>query len=92
MNEFDDYAGLLAEQGDFDIPANWVAGIAIRPTEKVDFTIDVQQVLYSNGFSRLISNTLEISLAVMRASSHAVKGANPLEAPGLQTIEPEMDR
>ena len=41
------YSGLFAEQGDFDIPANWVAGIAIKPTENVDIAVDVQQVLYS---------------------------------------------
>ncbi len=47
MSEFDEYAGLFAEQGDFDIPANWVIGIAIKPTENVDIAVDVQQVLYS---------------------------------------------
>jgi long-chain fatty acid transport protein len=171
MSKFDDYAGLFAEQGDFDIPANWVAGIAIKPTQKVDIAIDVQQVLYSNvasvsnpllpnlvqtrlgtdggagfgwkdvttvkggvqlragegwtwragyshggqpipssevlfnilapgvieqhltfGFSKMISKTQEISFAAMRAFSHAVKGANPLEVPGLQTIELKMDQ
>jgi long-chain fatty acid transport protein len=47
MSRFDDYAGLFAQQGGFDIPANWVAGIAIKPTENVDIAVDVQQVLYS---------------------------------------------
>jgi long-chain fatty acid transport protein len=171
MGQFDDYAGLFAEQGGFDIPANWVAGIAIKPTENVDIAVDVQQVLYSGvasvanpllpnlmqsplgtdggagfgweamttikggiqlragegwtwragyshgkqpipksevlfnilapgvmeqhltfGFSKLINGTQEISLAVMRAFSHAVKGANPLEVPGLQAIELKMDQ
>lgn len=171
MSEFDDYAGLFAGQGDFDIPANWVAGIAIKPTENVDIAVDVQQVLYSDvpsvanpllpnlmqaplgadggagfgwedvttvkagvqlragegwtwragysystqpipesevlfnilapgveqqhltfGFSKLIKGTQEISLAVMRAFSTAVKGPNPLEVPGLQTIELKMDQ
>ena len=47
MSAFDEYAGLFAEHGGFDIPANWVAGIAIKPTENVDIAVDVQQVLYS---------------------------------------------
>jgi long-chain fatty acid transport protein len=47
MGAFDDYAGLFAEQGDFDIPSTWVAGIAIKPTENVDIALDVQQVMYS---------------------------------------------
>lgn len=47
MGEFDDYAGLFAEQGGFDIPANWVAGIAVNPSEDWTVALDVQQVLYS---------------------------------------------
>jgi long-chain fatty acid transport protein len=47
MSKFDEYAGLFADQGRFDIPANWVAGIAIKPTDRVDIALDVQQVLYS---------------------------------------------
>jgi long-chain fatty acid transport protein len=170
MSDFDEYAGLFAEQGGFDIPATWVAGIAIKPTEDVDVAIDVQQVLYSGvasvanpllpnlvqarlgddagagfgwedmttvkagvqlragegwtwragysygsqpipdtevlfnilapgvieqhltlGFSKLLGASQEISLAITRALSNRVKGANPLEVPGLQTIELRMD-
>ena len=29
MGEFDDYAGLFAEEGDFDIPSNLTLGVAI---------------------------------------------------------------
>jgi long-chain fatty acid transport protein len=32
MTEFDDYAGLFAEEGDFDVPSNFGAGIAIQAT------------------------------------------------------------
>ena len=178
MSEFDDYAGLFAEQGGFDIPANWVAGIAIKPTENLDIALDVQQVLYSGvasvsnpllpalgacgqgdrsvclgtppgsgfgwedmttvkgglqlragegwtwragysygsqpipekevlfnilapgvieqhltfGFSKLVKGTQELSLALTRAFSSKVKGPNPLEVPGLQSIELKMDQ
>jgi long-chain fatty acid transport protein len=171
MSAFDEYAGLFAEQGDFDIPANWVAGIAVKPTENLDIAIDVQQVLYSGvasvsnplmpnlmqaplgsdggsgfgwedmttvkggvqlrtgegwtwragysyggqpiperevlfnilapgvieqhltfGFSKLFRGTQELSLAVTRALSKKVRGANPLEVPGLQSIELRMDQ
>jgi long-chain fatty acid transport protein len=47
MSDFDDYAGLFAEQGGFDIPSSWVVGIAVKPTEKLDIALDVQQVRYS---------------------------------------------
>ena len=48
MTEFDDYAGLFAEAGDFDIPANWSAGIAIEATSNLILAADVQQIFYSD--------------------------------------------
>jgi long-chain fatty acid transport protein len=48
MGEFEEYAGLFAEQGDFDIPASWTAGIAIKPTDRFTIALDVQQTLYSD--------------------------------------------
>jgi long-chain fatty acid transport protein len=56
MSAFDDYAGLFAEAGDFDIPSNWVIGIAIKPTENLDIVLDVQQVRYSE--IRSVNNPL----------------------------------
>ena len=47
MGEFKEYAGLFAEEGDFDIPATWTAGVAVKPNEKLTVAIDVQQILYS---------------------------------------------
>ena len=48
MSEFDDYAGLFAEQGDFDIPSSWTAGIAWEVAS--DFTVmaDVKQIMYGD--------------------------------------------
>ena len=63
MSEFDKYSGLFAEQGDFDIPANWVAGVAIKPMENLDIAIDVQQVLYSGVASiasPLLPNLMQV--------------------------------
>jgi len=48
MQEFDDYAGLFAEQGDFDIPANWTVGFAYMPTPALTVAFDVQRIYYSN--------------------------------------------
>ncbi|MFC2094215.1 OmpP1/FadL family transporter [Bacteroidota bacterium] len=47
MSEFDRYAGLYAEKGGFDVPANWQAGIAVIPTEALTILLDIQQILYS---------------------------------------------
>jgi long-chain fatty acid transport protein len=177
MSEFSRYSGLFAEQGDFDIPANWVVGVAIKPTDNVDIVFDVQQVLYSDvnavtnpllpslgmcgqgeatvclgteagsgfgwkdmttfkgglelrtgqgwswrgGYSygkqpipeqEVLFNILapgvveqhltfglskafgthELSLSVMRAFTKHLLGANPLEAPGQQMIDLEMNQ
>ncbi|WP_197722145.1 OmpP1/FadL family transporter [Sulfuriflexus mobilis] len=48
MNEFDKYDRLFAEDGDFDIPANWSVGIAAKVTPKSTVTFDIQQIEYSD--------------------------------------------
>jgi long-chain fatty acid transport protein len=48
MDELDDYAGLFAEQGGFDIPMNWTAGIAFKPVDTLTIAFDVQQIYYSD--------------------------------------------
>ena len=48
MDEFDKYAGLFAEQGDFDIPANFTVGLAFKATPKLTVAADVQRIMYSD--------------------------------------------
>ena len=61
MDEFDDYAGLFAEQGSFDIPATWTVGLAFDVTPKSKFVLDIQEIMYSdveslgNPFSQLLT-------------------------------------
>ncbi|WP_346860311.1 outer membrane protein transport protein [uncultured Draconibacterium sp.] len=47
MSEFEDYAGLFAEQGAFNIPSSWTAGFSWEVVE--DFTVmaDVKSIMYS---------------------------------------------
>ncbi len=47
MTRFDKYAGLFAGKGSFDIPSNWVVGVAVTPVPDLDITADVQQLRYS---------------------------------------------
>ncbi|WP_435686563.1 OmpP1/FadL family transporter [Sedimenticola selenatireducens] len=47
MSEFDDYRGLFAEQGDFDIPENFAIGIAVAATPKLNIAFDVMRINYS---------------------------------------------
>ncbi|MDH3743977.1 MAG: outer membrane protein transport protein [Acidobacteriota bacterium] len=60
MEELGDYAGLFAEQGGFDIPSNYVAGIAYKFGTGAVFALDYQEIFYtdvasvSNPFSSLL--------------------------------------
>jgi len=170
MNKVEQYAGLFAEQGGFDIPANWTAGVALG-FPGMGLAIDVQQIMYSGvksianpllpnlqesqlgndtgagfgwedmtviktgawymtnggwlfragysysgqpvadsevlfnilapgvveqhlsfGVTKAISMEKELSFVVTRAFSNSVSGPNPLEVPGQQIIEIEMDQ
>ncbi|MDH3713266.1 MAG: outer membrane protein transport protein [Gammaproteobacteria bacterium] len=48
MSEFDDYSGLFAEKGDFDIPSNYTVGLAWDVTDSGTLLFDVQQINYSD--------------------------------------------
>ncbi len=48
MSEFSEYAGLFAEEGGFDIPANWTVGVAVDVSRKLTLVADFQQILYSD--------------------------------------------
>jgi long-chain fatty acid transport protein len=47
MQEFDEYKGLFAEEGDFDIPENFGIGIAIRATPDLTIAADITRINYS---------------------------------------------
>lgn len=47
MSEFDDYKGLFAEKGDFDIPANWNVGVAVQASPELKVVLDYQRINYS---------------------------------------------
>ena len=47
MSEFERYAGLFAQAGDFDVPANWQAGFAFTPGDW-KFMVDAKQIFYSD--------------------------------------------
>jgi long-chain fatty acid transport protein len=48
MSEFDGYKGLFAEQGDFDVPANYGVGIAVQATPELLIAADIVRIQYSN--------------------------------------------
>ncbi len=48
MEKFDNYSGLFAENGDFDIPSNYGAGLAIHPTSSLTIAADWSRINYSD--------------------------------------------
>lgn len=54
MSKFDKYKGLLAEQGDFDIPSMITAGVSFQATPKTTLAFDYARINYSDVAS--ISN------------------------------------
>lgn len=58
MSEFDEYAGLFAEEGDFDIPSNMTLGVAWQISDNRVFLVDVQKINYTDVKSVSNSSTL----------------------------------
>lgn len=48
MTEFDEYADLFADQGDFDIPASARAGISLQATPSTKIHFDIETTFYSD--------------------------------------------
>jgi len=55
MGKFNQYRGLFAEQGGFDIPANFAGGVAVKVHPKVTALLDVERILY--GGVKSIANS-----------------------------------
>ncbi|OYT15868.1 MAG: hypothetical protein B7C24_10725 [Bacteroidetes bacterium 4572_77] len=47
MSSFESYKGLIAENGQMNIPAEWSLGIALQASENLLIAIDAQRICYS---------------------------------------------
>ncbi len=47
MSRFKEYAGLFADNGDFDIPAHYSLGLSYAATPSVTLALDVERIQYS---------------------------------------------
>ena len=61
MQEFDDYAGLFAEEGDFDIPSNFTLGASFEIGQSGILFIDYQAIKYEDV--KAVSNPNRLHLA-----------------------------
>jgi long-chain fatty acid transport protein len=64
MSKFENFSGLFAEQGGFDIPSNWVTGIVVRPLKALDVAVDTQRINYSEV--RSVANPMLPNLQAAR--------------------------
>ncbi|MGA7799963.1 MAG: outer membrane protein transport protein [Gammaproteobacteria bacterium] len=55
MQKFSKYKGLFAQQGEFDIPANFAVGLAFKADPKTTVAFDIERILYSGV--KAIANT-----------------------------------
>jgi long-chain fatty acid transport protein len=49
MGNFDEYKGLFAQEGGFDIPSSFTLGIALRPTPQWLIALDFQRIFYDDA-------------------------------------------
>ncbi len=71
MSEFDDYAGLFAGQGSFDIPATSSLGFAWHVDSKSTLVLDVQTIFYSGV------DSLNNSISLLGTCAPAGSPTNP---------------
>lgn len=62
MSKFSKYSGLFAEQGDFDIPANYGVGVAFKASPALTLAADIQRIEY--GSVKSIANKLNQGCAL----------------------------
>jgi long-chain fatty acid transport protein len=75
MGAFDDYKGLFAQAGDFDIPSNFTLGGSLRPTKDWLLALDFQRIFYSDAKSVSNPSSL-IGNCAMGDSSACLGGSN----------------
>jgi long-chain fatty acid transport protein len=60
MTPFEDYKGLLAEEGDFDIPSTYQIGLAVKMMPSVTLAVDYQRIEYNS--IKALGNSADLAL------------------------------
>ena len=74
MSKLEGYAGLFAQQGGFDIPQTWNAGLAIAVTRNQKIALDFQRIDYHQV--RSVGNSLDGSAFVNNCAMPRLFGNN----------------
>ena len=72
MSKFDKYKGLFAESGDFDVPANYGVGLAVKATPALTLAADLERIEYSDV--RAINNPLLPNFGVAQLGTNGGAG------------------
>lgn len=82
MSEFDEYKGLFAEGGDFDIPSTYNIGVSFDVGKSGVIVADIQQINYSEvaSISNPINNLLSNCIPAPFSPSGSAEGAGCLGA------------
>ena len=93
MGEFDKYRGLFAEQGGFDIPANYGAGVACRVAPPVTLAFDVVRIEYSGVRSinnPLLPNLFQAPLGTDGGAGFGWKDVTAYKFGGQWQVNPDL--
>ena len=90
--EFDKYKGLFAEQGDFDIPATYGAGIAVKATPALTLAADVQRILYSDvdSVGNSLANLFTAQLGTNRGAGFGWKDATAYKLGAIYNYDEQL--
>jgi len=90
--EFDKYKGLFAEQGDFDIPATYGAGIAVKATPALTLAADVQRILYSDvdSVGNSLANLFTAQLGTDRGAGFGWKDATAYKLGAIYNYDEQL--
>ena len=72
MTRFDEYSGLFAEEGGFDVPQTLTGGVAVKPADRITLAVDVQWINYESVKS--VSNDFLPNLALASLGADAGAG------------------
>jgi len=85
MGNFDKYKGLFAEEGGFDIPSNFTAGFAVRPTNQWLIALDFERIYYDDAKS--VSNPSSLIYNCAGGQSSACLGGSNGAGFGWQNVD-----
>jgi len=93
MGEFDKYKGLFAEEGGFDIPANYGIGVAFTPMPELTVAFDVLRIDYSSIKSinnPLLPNLFQAPLGTDNGAGFAWKDVTAYKLGVQYAVNPQL--